>query len=209
MNKMLLNFLITVVLVQVAVNSCGLTVHLESSRMAVELLRSVGSGPEDLALLSLISKHQSALEAGSFFPDWGYSCGNASNASEYAHWPPFYAKAAQFIFQSEQSGTLNCSDSRNFKSDDIKCQRLLAFLLGGISHSVADISWHSLYPHSTGFIKAIAMNDFGGDYELAHDAADFGGVFVYASIVASTGFAVSLSSIICFALIICSYLEVD
>ncbi|KAF9185256.1 ferrochelatase hem15 [Haplosporangium sp. Z 11] len=46
------------------------------------------------------------------------------------------------------------------------------------SHSLSDLSWHSLRGLQAGFIRAQAATGFAGDYQISHALADDGGDFV-------------------------------
>ena len=109
--------------------------------------------------------HESYLQAGSYFPDWGYSCGSSANEAEMAHWPDFW------------NATLAHLSKKYSRPWNLDAERLVSFLFGVISHSIADVSWHSLYMNE-GFIDAMRFLDFGGNYDNAHMAADFGGDFL-------------------------------
>ena len=104
--------------------------------------------------------------AGTFFPDWGYACLGHQDDSERAHWSPFLQASLSYLHSTYPS-----SQTHQYK-------RLLAFILGTVSHSVADIPWHSL-SSPTGLIKQARYLDFiqGGD---AHSAADVGAEFILA-----------------------------
>ncbi|XP_067930242.1 phosphatidylinositol-glycan-specific phospholipase D-like isoform X2 [Watersipora subatra] len=58
-------------------------------------------------------------------------------------------------------------------------EKLVVFMLGFVSHQVADITWHSLGIRQ-GFIRTMAAVDFHGVYDTSHSAADFGGDVVNA-----------------------------
>ncbi|KAF9158589.1 Glycosylphosphatidylinositol specific phospholipase D1 [Actinomortierella ambigua] len=55
---------------------------------------------------------------------------------------------------------------------------LVVFLFGTVSHEAADVLWHGLEGISGGFVSALAMTSFEGDYSKAHTLADLGGEFV-------------------------------
>jgi len=128
---------------------CGMTTHAFISHRALQFVSK--------DLQELLVKHYPYLIAGSFFPDWGYSCFQRGEASEVAHWPPFWEEALK----------LNGGEE------------LAVFLFGMTSHGVADASWHSLNTDQ-GFIQYLQEMDFSGNYKDAHDAADFGGEMVLA-----------------------------
>jgi glycosylphosphatidylinositol phospholipase D len=104
----------------------------------------------------LLIRNLPYLQAGSFFPDWGYSCFSRGDAAEEAHWPRFWDEAIK-----------------------IGGEKLTAFLFGVASHGVADASWHSLNTDQ-GFIQYLQELDFSGNYQEAHNTADYGGEMVLA-----------------------------
>jgi len=108
-----------------------------------------------------LAQHQDALQAGTVFPDWGYQFGY-NNESEAAHWEPFIRAAAAYIH------------STYLKPWDEETEKSAVFLLGIMSHSTADILWHSLGV-SQGFLDAMGKQDFHGNYDDAHTHGDFGG----------------------------------
>eukprot|EP01094_Clydonella_sp_ATCC50884_P029052 TRINITY_DN8947_c0_g1_i1.p1 TRINITY_DN8947_c0_g1~~TRINITY_DN8947_c0_g1_i1.p1 ORF type:complete len:826 (+),score=141.24 TRINITY_DN8947_c0_g1_i1:30-2480(+) len=121
---------------------------------------------------------QSAFQNGAAFPDWGYSCG-WPDESEAAHWPPFTVATVLYIHKT--CGAYNASLESGGWDDH--CQKLGSFLMGVVSHQVADVLWHDLAivsPSKQGFIEAMAYTDFGQDYHEAHTAADTGGEFIVA-----------------------------
>lgn len=115
-----------------------------------------------------LETHQDALQAGSTFPDWGYPIGFGGQAED-AHWEPFLTAFAQYIHDNYPQPW------------DEETQKLVVFYLGAVSHSIADLLFHSLQGTKDGFIKAMAMMDFQGDFGAAHDTADVGGLFLVAS----------------------------
>ncbi|KAJ3306580.1 Glycosylphosphatidylinositol specific phospholipase D1 [Kappamyces sp. JEL0829] len=114
-------------------------------------------------LQELLRDYPSHVQAGTFFPDWGYNC-LYSAAGEAAHWQPFWTKAIEHLH-----ATYEQPYGRAAKS-------LMAFTLGVISHDVADVLWHSLGMEQ-GFIDAMKFQDYGGLYATAHLTADLGGDF--------------------------------
>ncbi|KAJ3237868.1 protein required for normal CLN1 and CLN2 G1 cyclin expression [Chytriomyces hyalinus] len=112
-----------------------------------------------------------ALQAGSFFPDWGYACAANGEASEAAHWPAFWYAALDHLHTMHPplNGTWGP-----------QALPLLSFLLGAVSHGVTDYAWHSLDQSNRGFITALGMVAFNGSFFAAHKAADFGAEFALA-----------------------------
>ena len=163
------------------ISACGITTHNVISNTAFEKL----SGDSTVNYKDIIRNNRNYFQSGSAFPDWGYGCPlgdfNAtfgdilSNASETAHWIPFMKAAVKY---------LNTTYQRPWNTD---AQRLLAFLLGVASHSVADILWHDIGIIGVtrqGFIQAMCESDFncrGQSYNSdVHGTADTGGEFVNA-----------------------------
>jgi glycosylphosphatidylinositol phospholipase D len=77
--------------------------------------------------------YKAYLQAGAFFPDWGYACANQHDSSEAAHWPPFFNETVKYIRETYPE--------RPWNKDAL---RLVSFLMGIVSHGVADVPWHSL-----------------------------------------------------------------
>ncbi|KAJ3394894.1 pyruvate dehydrogenase E1, beta subunit [Entophlyctis sp. JEL0112] len=124
--------------------------------------------------------HAPSLQAGSFFPDWGDACKYIGKkdkcdefhvASELAHWPEFWEAAFSHLHSKygKKSG--------EWEEGAIP---LISFLMGVVSHGVADYYWHSLDESGWGFIPALAASSFNGSFYAAHRAADWGGEFVLA-----------------------------
>jgi glycosylphosphatidylinositol phospholipase D len=132
------------------IRGCGMATHIFISHRAMQLTK-------DQNLYKLLSSKIEYLQAGSYFPDWGYACLNHPEASEVAHWPQFWDQ----VLKMKPS------------------QELMAFLFGMVSHGVADASWHSLNTEQ-GFIEYLQYLDFNGDLQTAHDTADYGGEMVLA-----------------------------
>ncbi|PVD23836.1 hypothetical protein C0Q70_17110 [Pomacea canaliculata] len=53
-------------------------------------------------------------------------------------------------------------------------EKLVVFLLGVVSHQVADVLWHSLGIQQ-GFLQAMAALNFHGIFDAAHSVGDYGG----------------------------------
>lgn len=131
-----------------SVCGCGMTTHIFISHRALQFVSS--------DIHEVLIKNLPYLQAGSYFPDWGYACFNKGLASEEAHWPGFWNEALK-----------------------TQGDEFTAFLFGMVSHGVADASWHSLNTDQ-GFIQYLKELDFNGNYKEAHDTADFGGEMVLA-----------------------------
>ncbi|GFS05269.1 phosphatidylinositol-glycan-specific phospholipase D, partial [Elysia marginata] len=138
--------------------SCGAVTHIEISHQALENFKDVSV---DYSLIA--SSHQDALEAGSAYPDAFYppTCffGQYHGVSEDTHWTQFLNASISYI---------NKYHPKPWNTD---IQRLVAFLLGVVSHQVADVLWHSLGIEQ-GFIETMAKMDFHDVYQDAHIVAD-------------------------------------
>lgn len=82
----------------------------------------------------------------------GYLYPDLPDASETTHWPPFQNATVTYI-------------RNNFRPPySERAQRLIAFLLGITSHSVADVIWHDLRSIGSdeyqGFIQSLAETDY-------------------------------------------------
>ena len=158
------------------VYACGLNTHLHLAQRTFTLLQQTTSKKSDI--VDIIAHNMESLEAGAFFPDWGYSCAGNHEESEMSHWPKFFMQAAKY-YNAKYSNDSNSAEAQEF----------VAFLLGAISHSVADIGWHSL-DRATGLITAAAMSDFDNDFQKAHGAADEGGMFILEHVLRRTSYEV-------------------
>jgi hypothetical protein len=77
-----------------------------------------------------------AVQGGAPFPDYLYACGEYHDAGEEAHWTPFQMAAADYIRATYPTWE---KDSR-----DKEGPGLVAFMLGVVSHYIADMNWHGL-----------------------------------------------------------------
>jgi glycosylphosphatidylinositol phospholipase D len=130
---------------------------------------------------TIVENNLDTFQAGAAFPDWGYNCiltpyiSDLHEASETAHWLPFQKESIKYLRENYKKPWNN------------EAQRLIAFLLGVVSHSVSDIIWHDQsYAHHTkqGFMQAMANSNFnaqgnGYSHEV-HNDADTGGEFMAA-----------------------------
>ncbi|KAI8895588.1 hypothetical protein BC833DRAFT_600779 [Globomyces pollinis-pini] len=145
-----------------SVRGCEFTTHNEVVHQAQFFFKdSNRSG----IYSNILKDYSPYLQAGSFFPDWGYACGNASEAAEIAHWPIFWNAGVEYI---------NKTYTKPYNS---KAKSLIAFLFGTVSHGVADVLWHSL-GIDQGLIRVMQHTEFDGSYASAHTIADIGGEFV-------------------------------
>ncbi|EFA84561.1 glycosylphosphatidylinositol phospholipase D [Heterostelium album PN500] len=146
------------------VDACGMTTHNEVARRAFNF----SDFKEYPQFQQMILNNLASFQAGAAFPDWGYSCGGFAAESEAAHWPPFLRNASEYLLATYTQPW------------NAKAQSLAVFLLGVMSHQVADISWHSIAGDQNGLIASMAGQDFNGTYSVAHENADTGGEFVLA-----------------------------
>ena len=151
------------------INSCGVVSHSNIGNKALYWL-------ENDTYKIIINGNLDVFYAALMFPDWGYNCpidSKNSNASETAHWLPFQIAAIKYLHQMYSQPW------------NVNAEKLITFIYGVMSHSVADIIWHNLrIVHSIdqGFIQAIANSDYdfnGNGYDnYVHSLADIGGEFM-------------------------------
>ncbi|KAL0490848.1 phosphatidylinositol-glycan-specific phospholipase, partial [Acrasis kona] len=134
-------------------NACGIATHIEISNRALTWFR-------DTKHAAILERNLGALQAGSPFPDWGYSCGNMGEESEAAHWPPFINAFAKHI---------RASYKQPYTQEQ---EKVVSFLFGMTSHYMADVLWHGLADVENGFINVDAALNFHGDYSSAHSNCD-------------------------------------
>jgi len=140
---------------------CGMSTHGEICTRAARYFASEAYPDYE----TVLRDYPEAYQAGAAFPDWGYSFGYPAE-SEEAHWPPFLEAMALYLREQ-------CP--RPWGEED---RRRIAFFLGVVSHSVADIDWHGLDGVREGFIDVMSRQEFHGDWGAAHEVADSGGDFV-------------------------------
>jgi FG-GAP repeat/Zinc dependent phospholipase C len=110
------------------------------------------------------------------YPDYLYECGSNHDDGEFTHWSPFQAFASSYI-RANYPLNATWSDAG---------QKLVSFMHGVVSHYIADINWHGLFPatgpNDYGFIQTLAIEDFAtvGLAPVAHTMADEGAEFVAA-----------------------------
>ena len=160
--KWMLGFLAAAVLIGApAARPCGMSTHCETAVRAVHYF-AAADHPE---YEQYLRDYPEAYQAGSPFPDWGYSFGYPDE-SEAAHWAPFLEAFAQHLHDAYPQPW------------DEETKRTVAFLFGAISHSIADIDWHGMSGVAEGFIDEISNQETHGDWSAAHSIADAGGEFV-------------------------------
>lgn len=144
-------------------SSCGVVTHIEISHQA---LANYDDIKNDVDYSHIASSQQAAFEAGSAYPDAFYppTCffGQYHDVSEDTHWTQFLNASILYI---------NTHYPKPWNTD---VKRLVAFLLGVVSHQVADVLWHSLGIEQ-GFIQTMAKMNFHDVYPNAHTVADTGG----------------------------------
>ncbi|OAD66737.1 hypothetical protein PHYBLDRAFT_183810 [Phycomyces blakesleeanus NRRL 1555(-)] len=146
-------------------HGCGMSVHNEITHRSLEIFHPQSS--IEAFYKAIVTKHTTFAQAGSFFPDWGYNCLGYSRQSEDAHWPPFIKSAVEYVRESYPRSEWT----------EPHVQGLIAFVFSIMSHGVADVKWHSLGGLEEYFIHAMAQNDFYGNIDEAHKAADTGAEF--------------------------------
>ncbi|KAF8467621.1 hypothetical protein BDZ91DRAFT_722759 [Kalaharituber pfeilii] len=168
-------------------DACGILVHNEVFRRAQHLFSLPSTSPayehSRKFLNGIIGSPESvpAIQAGAFFPDWGYSCLWSDERSEAAHWPPFQKAWIDYIH--EKYGKINPEQTSFAALDEHEKAHvgtLISFGFAMSSHQVSDVTWHSLHL-SSGLMKAIAMNDFNGNLADAHKVLDEGGDAIFAT----------------------------
>ena len=149
-------FLLVPALVAGEAQACGMATHGEITVCATQAFESL----EYPDYHRLVVDHADAVQAGARFPDWGFAFGFSSE-SEAAHWDPFIKSAADLIHESYPHPR------------DEEAEKSAAFLLGVMSHNVADDSWHTR--GIDGFLKTMGEQDFHGSFDASHLHGDFGG----------------------------------
>ncbi|KAI8869480.1 hypothetical protein GQ42DRAFT_179258 [Ramicandelaber brevisporus] len=122
------------------------------------------------AFIQIMRSNPEFLQAGAFFPDWGYGCMSGDDFAEDAHWPPFYAAAVDYIVAKY---SISSTSSSHGKVElDSKAHGLIAFLFGTVSHGVADVLWHGIAGMPDGLVHLIKRVHFNGNYGDAHSLVD-------------------------------------
>jgi glycosylphosphatidylinositol phospholipase D len=140
---------------------CGMSTHTEVCWRAAQCFASA----DHPSYAQYVREHQDAAQAGADFPDWGYAF-DFPDESEAAHWAPFITAFADYVH------------ANSIPPLDEDGERLRAFTLGLVAHSIADIHWHSMEGVEEGFIEAMAQAEFHGDFGASHDVADTDGDFL-------------------------------
>ena len=115
---------------------------------------------------SLIAKHQDAFQAGNPYPDAMYAgicySGDYHDVAEDSHWTPFMVATIDYIRENYPQPW------------NTTAEKLVVFLLGFVSHQVADVLWHNLGVQN-GFLQSMADANFHGQFGVAHPIGDVGG----------------------------------
>ncbi|KAA8913795.1 hypothetical protein FN846DRAFT_790265 [Sphaerosporella brunnea] len=167
------------------VSGCGVLTHNQVVQRAGHIFALPNSLPQFAAPQKVFSPLLNAVEnapsiqAGAFFPDWGYQCLSTDDASEAAHWPPFLIAAVEHVttkygFLDEKSNAARSPEEQKH------LESLIAFVFAMASHQTADATWHAIRL-PTGLLNAIAGIDFNEDTDEAHTTLDVGGDFLAAA----------------------------
>ncbi|KAF8543152.1 hypothetical protein BDD12DRAFT_274399 [Trichophaea hybrida] len=167
------------------VDSCGVLTHNQVVQRASHIFALPNSLPQFHVPQKLFSPllisptNAPSIQAGAFFPDWGYQCFSTDEDAEAAHWPPFLIAAVEHI--TSKYGFLN-ETANTFRSPDEQrhLESLIAFIFAVSAHQTADATWHAIRL-PTGLLAALAGVDFGGDWGQAHTNLDIGGDFLAAA----------------------------
>ncbi|KAI5858922.1 hypothetical protein BZA05DRAFT_470147 [Tricharina praecox] len=178
-------------LLQPLADSCGVLVHNQIVHRSGHIFALPNSLPQFHAPQKVFSPlvtaaaNAASVQAGAFFPDWGYQCLQTDELAEAAHWPPFLIAAVEHI--TSKYGFLNGTEAggtgrtRSRSEDEQKhLESLVAFVFAVASHQTADATWHAIRL-PTGFLAALAGIDFGGNVAEAHQTLDVGGDFIAAA----------------------------
>ncbi|KAG2181022.1 hypothetical protein INT43_008604 [Umbelopsis isabellina] len=144
------------------------SVHNEVTHRASELLAGGFGNNVTAEYIQYITNSPSYVQAGSYFPDWGYQCLGYGQSSEDAHWPPFVRAAIAYIHDEYPEP---------WGDRETEVTGLIAFVFAIASHDIADVFWHGLGGFQESFIHAMAKQNFHGNTAKAHTAADAGAEF--------------------------------
>ena len=161
-------FLTAAVLVAVLVTNaqaCGILTHTEIGHRALFFFndRPAEDVGRNFTYKNLMQTHQDAFQAGNPYPDTMFDelCFNGTlhQVSEDTHWTPFMVTTIDYIREKYPPPW------------DVATQKLVVFLLGFVSHQIADVLWHNLGTQN-GFLQAMADANFHGVFADAHQAGD-------------------------------------
>ncbi|KAG0134940.1 hypothetical protein HOY82DRAFT_577105 [Tuber indicum] len=167
-------------------SACGVLVHNEVFQRSADVF-ALPTSNEDISthqgvFSRLLKIHTESVQAGAFFPDWGYQCLNTNDDAEAAHWPPFLIASVEHI--NSRYGSLTSKQRTPEEQEHL--EKLIGFVFAVASHQVADATWHAIRL-PTAFLSALAGVDFDGDEAAAHRVLDFGGDVVLSSRIARNG----------------------
>ncbi len=120
------------------INAAGFTSHNTAARRAAQF---EFFGPKTATFdpsnyFGLAMDRPDAIQGGAPFPDYLYACGDQHDAGEEAHWSPFQMAAADYIRETYPTWA---EDGRQNNGAG-----LVAFMMGVVSHYIADMNWHGL-----------------------------------------------------------------
>ncbi|KAI5789037.1 hypothetical protein EDC01DRAFT_691703 [Geopyxis carbonaria] len=164
-------------LVVPGVMGCGVLIHNQIVHRASHLFSlppTLGAAPSPFSALLTAATNAPSLQAGAFFPDWGYQCFSHDGDAEAAHWPPFLVAAVEHVHETYGNISAITGD------EQAHVEGLLAFIFAAASHQSADATWHAIRL-PTGLLAAVAAVDFGGDVARAHKTLDVGADFLAAA----------------------------
>ncbi|CUS13261.1 unnamed protein product [Tuber aestivum] len=167
-------------------SACGVLVHNEVFQRSADVFTLPTSNDDISAHQGVFSRllkiHTESVQAGAFFPDWGYQCLNTNDDAEAAHWPPFLIATVEHI--NSRYGSLTSKQRTPEEQEHL--EKLIGFVFAVASHQVADATWHAIRL-PTGFLSALAGVDFDGDEAAAHRVLDLGGDVILSSRIARNG----------------------
>jgi hypothetical protein len=140
----------------------GIVAHMEIAERARQIYLLDGAVPYG----DILRRYPDSFRAGAIFPDWGFAASllekgetaqSVTDASEEAHWTLFYDVATGYLRDRP-------------KPWDPATEKLAAFLLGALAHSVTDLYWHNqdCAQKPLGLLQAMANDDFSKDYAFVH-----------------------------------------
>ena len=147
---------------------CGILTHTEIGHRALYFFndRPAEDVGRNFTYKNLMQAHQDAFQAGNPYPDAMYDSlcfkGKFHQLAEDTHWTPFMVTTIDYIREKYPPPW------------DVATQKLVVFLLGFVSHQIADVLWHNLGIQD-GFLQAMANANFHHNFGQAHDAGDLGG----------------------------------
>ena len=149
------------------VQGCGILTHTEIGHRALYFFndRTGEDVGRNFTYKNLMQAHQDAFQAGNPFPDTMFDqlCFNGTlrQVAEDTHWTPFTVTTIDYIREKYPPPW------------DVATQKLVVFLLGFVSHQIADVLWHNLGTQN-GFLQAMADANFHGVFHPTEEAGDSG-----------------------------------